>query len=181
MSIRGAVVQLLSWRDDMHHVIGPNKEAGSGRYVGPLCPLFYPAININVVHDVYVSVIDGIPIDLCILQRETAKTGRGGWALQEGDQVNLNGRYYHESFSFVNLENENSGGETFREFLVDLEFTATGSGFVCYQVGKNISPKIRFKIMYLYNIERLPMEIRKDTDAIKMHLREQFAKRVNIS
>ncbi|MCJ2164263.1 MULTISPECIES: hypothetical protein [unclassified Pseudodesulfovibrio] len=178
---QGAGCPTVVLAEDMRHVTGPDQESLPGQYAGPICPIFNSDVSISVVNDVYVSAVDDVPIDLCILNRETLRGARGGWVLQEGDQVSLNGKYYHESFSFVNLESEKPGVDIFKKYLADLGYTATGPGFIVYRVGRNVGPRIRFKIVYLYNLEKLPPTVERTEDSLKAFMREQFGERVSIS
>jgi hypothetical protein len=148
---------------------------------GPTCYLLAPDASIRTQGEMYVAAPDKIPSTLCLLLRERLIVSRGRWELPDGEQVLVNGKYYHEGFSLMRFDKDKEGTETFREFLVGHGYETPKVGYVLYSVTKNVSSKLRFKIIYGVDLATLPKDVANDSKLLKKYMRQRFADDISFS
>jgi hypothetical protein len=148
---------------------------------GPVCFLLPPNASIRTQGELYVAASGKVPETLCWLLRERLIVSRGHWKLLDGKQVLVNGKYYHEGFALVRFDKDQKRAESLRNVLAEHGYETPKAGYVFYSVARNVSSKLRFQVIYGFDLSTLPNDVVNDSNLLEDYLRKRFADDIHLS
>ncbi|WP_319584483.1 hypothetical protein [uncultured Pseudodesulfovibrio sp.] len=150
-------------------------------HTGPVCFLLPPNASIRTQGEVYVAASGKVPEAICWLLRERLIVSRGHWKLLDGKQVLVNGKYYHEGFYIVRFDKDQEVAKSLRDVLTEHGYETPKGGYVFYSVTRNVSSKLRFQVIYGFDLATIPKDVFKSSESIEKYFRKRFADDLRIS